>query len=199
VSEALPAEAPVPAASDAPPVSAPPDAVSGSDVPVDSVPVAGGDSPAAAPAVSVVLADRPVITPPAVAVAPELPARAGAPRTLRLAETRARAQVATGVLLAAGGLAGLAVMANGLYVHGISERELARGGGYPAELLAPLERQHERSETRIAAGAVAGAVGLAFGVALIVPGVRGLRAGRPEQARLRLTPLVGGVLVSGRF
>lgn len=77
VSEALPAEAPVPAASDAPPVSAPPDAVSGSDVPVDSVPVAGGDSPAAAPAVSVVLADRPVITPPAVAVAPELPARAG--------------------------------------------------------------------------------------------------------------------------
>jgi len=34
---------------------------------------------------------------------------------------------------------------------------------------------------------------------LIVPGVRILRAGRPAQARLRLTPLAGGVLVSGRF
>ena len=131
-------------------------------------------------------------------VAPELRTRADA-RMLRLAETRARAQVATGALLAAGGLAGLAVMANGLYVHGISERELARGGGYPAELLAPLEQQHDRSETRIAAGAVAGVVGLALGAALIVPGVRILRAGRPAHAGLRLAPTVGGVLVSGRF
>ena len=90
-------------------------------------------------------------------------------------------------------------MAKGLHVHRISERELARGAAYPAELLAPLESQHDRSATRIAAGAVAGVVGLALGTALIVAGVRERQLGRRAHAHLQLTPTLGGMLFTSRF
>jgi hypothetical protein len=67
------------------------------------------------------------------------------------------------------------------------------------ELLAPIERQHNQSETRIAAGAVAGVVGLALGAALIVAGTRELRLTRRSHARVRVAPTFAGLQLSGRF
>jgi hypothetical protein len=134
-------------------------------------------------------------------IAPPRPPPASSTATLT---RRARAELVTGTLLAAGGFAALGVLANGLYVHRISERELARGGAYPPELLAPIERQHDRSETRIAAGAVAGVVGLGLGAALIAAGVRVLRLTRRSHARIRVVPTVlgrqlVGLHLGGRF
>ena len=114
-------------------------------------------------------------------------------------DARQRAQLFAGAVLALGGIAGLSVMANGLYVHRISERELTRGALYPAELLAPLVTQHDRSETRIVTGAVAGAAGLSLGTALIVAGIRELRVARRAHAHLQVAPTAGGVLLTGRF
>lgn len=146
------------------------------------------DVPPEAPASAPDLAAPP---PPAVLPPP--------PRPIAPRRSPARAELITGAVLGVGGLAALAVLANGLYVHRISERELARGGAYPPELLAPLERQHDQSETRIAAGAVAGVVGLALGAALIVAGARELRLSRRSHARLRVAPTFAGLHLSGRF
>jgi hypothetical protein len=48
---------------------------------------------------------------------------------------------------------------------------------------------------------VLGAVGLVLGVALISLGARDLKAARAEtlQARLRVAPTLGGLVVFGRF
>ena len=43
-------------------------------------------------------------------------------------------------------------------------------------------------------------IGLALGVALLVDGVRDLKAARPgRSARVRVAPTFGGLVVSGRF
>lgn len=114
-------------------------------------------------------------------------------------------QLAAGAVLATAGLASLGVMAGGLYLNRISERELDRGEGRPEDELAPIHAQKKRGETMIAAGAIAGAVGIALGVALLTLGARDLKAARTEKlaARLRVAPAVaptfGGLVVVGRF
>jgi hypothetical protein len=110
-------------------------------------------------------------------------------------------ELIAGALLASGGLASFGVMAGGLYLNRLSERELAKGEGRPAEDLAPLHDQQRRAETMIAAGAIAGAAGLALGVALLAIGARDLKAARrePLSARLRVAPTIGGLVLAGRF
>lgn len=114
-------------------------------------------------------------------------------------------QLAAGAVLTTAGLASLGVMAGGLYLNRISERELDRGEGRPDSELEPIHAQKKRGETMIAAGAIAGAVGLALGVALLTLGARDLKAARTEKlaARLRVAPTVaptfGGLVVVGRF
>lgn len=110
-------------------------------------------------------------------------------------------QLIAGGVLATAGLAGLGVMSGGLYLGSVSKRELAKGEGRPEEQLEPLRDQQKRGETMIAAGAVLGAVGLALGIALISFGARDLKAARTEtlQARVRVAPTFGGLVVVGRF
>lgn len=114
---------------------------------------------------------------------------------------KANGELITGALLASGGLASFGVMAGGVYLNRVSERELARGEGRPAEDLAPLHDQQRHAETMIAAGAIAGAAGLALGVALLAIGARDLKAARrePLSARLRVAPTIGGLVLAGRF
>ncbi len=110
-------------------------------------------------------------------------------------------EVIAGSVLLTAGLASVGVMAGGLYLNGVSGRELARGEGRPDEELAPLRAQERRSETMIAAGAVAGAVGVALGIALVAIGARDLKAARvnSSQARIRVAPSFGGLVVAGHF
>ena len=63
-------------------------------------------------------------------------------------------QLIAGGLLATAGLAGLGVMSGGLYLSGVSKRELAKGEGRPEEELQPLRDQQKHGETMIAAGEV---------------------------------------------
>lgn len=110
-------------------------------------------------------------------------------------------QIIAGSVLGAIGLAGLGVMSGGLYLKNVSDRELEKGAGRPDEDLAPLRDQEKRGETMIAAGAVAGAIGLSIGIALVTIGARDLKASRsePNQARLRVAPTIGGIVLAGRF
>lgn len=110
-------------------------------------------------------------------------------------------QIIAGSLLGVTGLAGLGVMSGGLYLNSISDRELEKGAGRPADELAPLQDQKKQGETMIAAGAVTGAIGLAIGIALISLGARDLKASRAEQlqARVRVAPTLGGLVLVGRF
>jgi hypothetical protein len=110
-------------------------------------------------------------------------------------------QIIAGALLTTGGLAGLGIMSGGVYLSRVSDRELAKGEGRPEEELAPLHDQKKQGETMIAAGAVAGAIGLALGIALVTLGARDLKASRAEklQARLRVAPTLGGLVIAGRF
>jgi hypothetical protein len=110
-------------------------------------------------------------------------------------------QIIAGAVLTTAGLAGLGVMSGGLYYNSVSRRELAKGEGRPEEELQPLRDQQKRGETMIAAGAVLGAVGLALGIALVSLGARDLKAARTEtlQARVRVAPTLGGLVLVGRF
>jgi len=110
-------------------------------------------------------------------------------------------EVIAGAMLTTAGIASLGVMSGGLYLNRLSERELGRGEGRPADELAPLHAQERRAETMIAAGAIAGAAGLALGIALLTIGARDLKAARSEPlaARLRVAPTIGGLALAGRF
>lgn len=111
------------------------------------------------------------------------------------------AELIAGAVLTTVGLAGFGVMSGGLYLNSVSERELAKGEGRPEEDLADLHAQQRRAETMTAAGAISGAVGLALGIALISIGARDLKATRAEklQARVRVAPTFGGLVIAGRF
>lgn len=117
------------------------------------------------------------------------------------ARRRGHGEVITGALLTTGGLAGTGVMAGGLFLNRLSDRELDKGAGRPDQDLAPLYDQKRQAETMIAAGAIAGAAGLALGVALLVIGARDLKAARSEPlaARVRIAPTLGGFVLAGRF
>mgnify|MGYP001189039211 CR=1 FL=1 len=117
------------------------------------------------------------------------------------ARRRGHGELITGALLTTGGLAGFGVMAGGLFLNRLSDRELDKGAGRPEQDLAPLYDQKRQAETMIAAGAVAGAAGLALGVALLVIGARDLKAARgaPLAARVRIAPTLGGFVLAGRF
>jgi len=126
-------------------------------------------------------APAPVITTPPSEPEPALPSADD-----RGAERIARAEIISGSVLAFGGLGGLATMTTGLLrQRGIDD---------------PGPKSQARTETMIAAGAVSGAIGLALGLALLVDGVRDLKAARPGRtARIRVAPTFGGFIVSGRF
>lgn len=110
-------------------------------------------------------------------------------------------QIVAGSLLGAVGLAGVGIMSGGLYLNNLSERELEKGEGRPDDALQPLRDQKKQGETMIAAGAITGAIGLAIGIALVTLGARDLKAARAErlQARVRVAPTLGGVVLVGRF
>lgn len=117
------------------------------------------------------------------------------------ARRRGQGELITGALLTTGGLAGVGVMAGGLFLNRLSDRELDKGAARPDEDLVPLYDQKRQAETMIAAGAVAGAAGLALGVALLAIGARDLKAARgaPLAARVRIAPTLGGFVLAGRF
>jgi len=110
-------------------------------------------------------------------------------------------QIIAGSVLGVTGLAGIGVMSGGLYLSRLSDRELEKGAGRPDEELDPLRDQKKQGETMTAVGAVTGAIGLAIGIALISLGARDLKASRSEQlqARVRVAPTLGGLVLVGRF
>lgn len=111
----------------------------------------------------------------------------------------ARGELIAGSLFLAGGLAGVGVMAGGLYLSGAAQRELPKAEGRP-EYLAPLEEQKRQGDTLIAAGAVAGALGVILGVTLVALGATDLKKSRADQlSRFRVAPTFGGLSLSGRF
>ena len=120
---------------------------------------------------------------PVVPTAPEPEPEPVGPSALerhKLAERSARGEIIVGGVLTVLGLGGVGAMTAGL---------LQEGGA-----------EDDGRNTMIAAGAVSGAIGLALGVALLVDGVRDLKAARPgRSARVRVAPTFGGLVVSGRF
>lgn len=143
----------------------------------------------------------------ASARAQALVARAGAEQRRRRALRSGRGEVTSGGVFAALGLAGVGIMAGGLFLEAAADRELARAGidalsDLDPALQRPFAEQYERASTMTASGAVIGGLGLALGGALIGVGVRDLRrAGwRPERrASIRAAPTLGGVMIGGRF
>jgi hypothetical protein len=52
----------------------------------------------------------------------------------------------------------------------------------------------------LAAGAVAGVIGMALGIALVGAGARDMKQARAGlTSRIRVTPALGGLVISGRF
>lgn len=112
----------------------------------------------------------------------------------------ARGELIAGSILLAGGVAGLSVMAGGLWLNGQANRVLDQAEGMPGVDLGPIEAQKKQGETMIAAGAVAGALGVVLGVTLVALGARDLKAARSERlSRVRVLPTFGGIALSGRF
>jgi len=98
------------------------------------------------------------------------------------------------------GVVGLAVMVSGSYIQRFSAHELARGTGYAEQALAPLQAQHDRGETMLAAGAVTAAFGAVLGVTLLATGARDVRAARGSRwSSVQVAPSLGGLVLSGRF
>ncbi len=124
-----------------------------------------------------------------------------APRTDEAAAKRlvGKQQLIIGAVWMTGGLAGVAVITLGALRKRSAERDLM--AGVNPDTATRLGDQIKTSDTMMAAGAVAGAIGLGLGIALIGAGVRDLKAGRASQtqARARVLPALGGVVVSGHF
>lgn len=111
----------------------------------------------------------------------------------------ARGELISGSIFLAGGLAGLGVMAGGLYLSAAADRELPKAGDNP-DYLAPLEAQKKQGDTMTAAGAVAGVLGVALGVTLVALGASDFKKARAEQlARVSVAPTLGGLWLSARF
>ena len=135
------------------------------------------------PAVTAPAEPVPAEPEPVVPTAPEPEPEPVGPSALerhKLAERSARGEIIVGGVLTVLGLGGVGAMTAGLLQDGGAE--------------------DDGRNTMIAAGAVSGAIGLALGVALLVDGVRDLKATRPgRSARVRVAPTFGGLVVSGRF
>lgn len=135
------------------------------------------------PAVAAPAEPVPAEPEPVVPTAPEPEPEPVGPSALerhKLAERSARGEIIVGGVLTVLGLGGVGAMTAGLLQDGGAE--------------------DDGRNTMIAAGAVSGAIGLALGVALLVDGVRDLKATRPgRSARVRVAPTFGGLVVSGRF
>lgn len=115
----------------------------------------------------------------------------------------ARGELIAGSIFLAGGLAGLGVMAGGIFLSRAADRELPKAGDRP-EYLGPLEAQKKQGDTMTAAGAVAGVLGVVLGVTLVALGASDLKKARAEQlARVTFAPAVaptyGGLSLVGRF
>jgi hypothetical protein len=62
------------------------------------------------------------------------------------------------------------------------------------------EKRINTDNTMIAAGAVAGISGALLGIALLVDGIRDRKAARDlRDARIRVAPTLGGLVLGGRF
>jgi hypothetical protein len=111
----------------------------------------------------------------------------------------ARGELISGSIFLAGGLAGLGVMAGGIYLSKSAERELPKAGDNP-DYLRPLEAQQKQGDTMTAAGAVAGVLGVALGVTLVALGASDFKKARTEQlSRIRVAPTLGGLWLTARF
>lgn len=161
---------------------------------------------AAAGPVAVVL-DWPVESLPTIAPTPQpdaRPARATSPTVDGMKRKRvAWGQVGAGTGFLAVGIAGFGVLGGGLFLHQAREREIQRLAERPdvdpANLdLAPLEAQARRAKIMIGAGTVMSAAGLALGTALLVSGVRDVKALR-RQRRLSMSFGRRSVSMSVRF
>ena len=142
-------------------------------------PPAPAPAPEPEPEPEPVLAPPPSVSPPVGPIA--VPGGRSGP------ERVARGEIVVGGVLAVLGLGGVGAMTVGLLQRGDAE------DSGDADRLA-------KNDTLIAAGAVSGAFGVALGLALVIDGVRDLKAARRGQtARVRVAPTLGGLVVSGRF
>ena len=175
---AEPAPAPEPTPAPEPVVASTPEPAS---VPEPAVvePTPPAPAPEPEPEPEPVLAPPPSVSPPVGPIA--VPGGRSGP------ERVARGEIVVGGVLAVLGLGGVGAMTVGLLQRGDAE------DSGDADRLA-------KNDTLIAAGAVSGAFGVALGLALVIDGVRDLKAARRGQtARVRVAPTFGGLVVSGRF
>jgi hypothetical protein len=175
---AEPAPAPEPTPAPEPVVASTPEPAS---VPEPAVvePTPPAPAPEPEPEPEPVLAPPPSVSPPVGPIA--VPGGRSGP------ERVARGEIVVGGVLAVLGLGGVGAMTVGLLQRGDAE------DSGDADRLA-------KNDTLIAAGAVSGAFGVALGLALVIDGVRDLKAARRGQtARVRVAPTLGGLVVSGRF
>ncbi|MBZ5708922.1 hypothetical protein [Nannocystis pusilla] len=115
----------------------------------------------------------------------------------------ARGELIAGSIFLAGGLAGLGVMAGGIYLSRSADRELPKANDNP-DYIAPLEAQKKQGDTMTAAGAVAGVLGVALGVTLVALGATDFKKAKMEQlSRVSVAPTFaptyGGLYLSARF
>ena len=170
---------------------------------------APAETPAAeTPASETTPVEAPPVEPAPVAASPEpepepegpaAPAQVDVDKKAQL-RRNARGELIAGSVLLVGGLAGLGVLAGGIFIKRAADEELEEGEGMSEEMLAPLNDQKKQGETMMAAGAISGAIGVALGAALLGIGARDLKASRARQtARVRVAPSLGGLVVFGRF
>lgn len=181
-----PAKQPTPVAEPAPVPEPAPEPVAASAPEPASVPEpAVVEPPAPAPAPEPEPEPEPVLAPPPSVSPPVGPIAVPGGRSGP--ERVARGEIVVGGVLAVLGLGGVGAMTVGLLQRGDAE------DSGDADRLA-------KNDTLIAAGAVSGAFGVALGLALVIDGVRDLKAARRGQtARVRVAPTLGGLVVSGRF
>lgn len=113
---------------------------------------------------------------------------------------RGRAELITGAVFMAAGLTGFGVLGAGVFIKRNADQDLEEAEGRTEVDLDPLYAQQKQGETMLAAGAVAGVIGMALGIALVGAGARDMKQGRAGlTSRVRVTPALGGLVISGRF